>query len=226
MARLVVLLSSLFFLCFVSLQTLFLVALSFFSPSLTRRIIVKQGEKTTMSRNPKFRYEDWGPTFMTWTFVRTVAVNLWTSLGQDAFVGEKAPDSALITLDGHKKSVYSFLKGNKKCRIERDFGDVADFLVVYIAEAHATDEWAFGNNVDIKQHKTLEERLRAAQMLVREDPRCPVVVDDMSDVTAIKYAALPERLYVLQGGTVIYKGDRGPWGYSPAEVRLVLQKMK
>lgn len=71
------------------------------------------------------------------------------------------------------------------------------------------DGWAFTNNFDINQHQSLEDRLSAARILVNKDPLCPVVVDDMSDTSAIKYGALPERLYVLQAGKVIYK-VRGP----------------
>lgn len=67
------------------------------------------------------------------------------------------------------------------------------------------DGWAFTNNIDINQHQSLEDRLSAAQILVKKKPLCPVVVDDMSDTSAIKYGALPERLYVLQAGKVIYK---------------------
>ncbi|MED6250731.1 Type I iodothyronine deiodinase [Ataeniobius toweri] len=111
-------------------------------------------------------------------------------------------------------------------QLVRDFRDVADFLVVYVAEAHSTDGWSFGNNFDISQHRSLEERLSAAQILVQNDPLCPVLVDEMSNVSAIKYAAQPERLYVLQAGKVLYKGGMGPWGYNPQEVRSVLQKMK
>lgn len=51
----------------------------------------------------------------------------------------------------------------------------------------------------------MEERLAAARVLVKEDPLCPVVVDEMSNITASKYGALPERLYVLQNGKVIYQ---------------------
>lgn len=69
----------------------------------------------------------------------------------------------------------------------------------------SVDDWAFGNNIDIKQHRTLEERLAAAQSLIKENPLCPVTVDVMTNVTDSKYGALPERLYVLQGGRVIYK---------------------
>ncbi|KAJ7993542.1 hypothetical protein DPEC_G00273490 [Dallia pectoralis] len=90
-------------------------------------------------------------------------------------------------------------------QLVRDFSVVADFLVVYIAEAHSTDGWVFANNIDIKKHRNLCERLAAAEILVREKPLCPVVVDDMSDSTATKYAAFPERLYVLQAGKVMYE---------------------
>lgn len=68
-----------------------------------------------------------------------------------------------------------------------------------------SDGWAFTNNFDINQHQSLEDRLSAAQILVQKEPLCPVVVDQMDNVTAIKYGALPERLYVLQAGQVVYK---------------------
>ncbi|KAF7658123.1 hypothetical protein LDENG_00017280, partial [Lucifuga dentata] len=90
-------------------------------------------------------------------------------------------------------------------QLVKDFGDVADFLVVYIAEAHSTDGWAFTNNIDINQHQNVEDRLSAANILLQKEPSCPVVVDEMSNVTTIKYGAMPERLYVLQSGKVIYK---------------------
>lgn len=111
-------------------------------------------------------------------------------------------------------------------QLVKDFSGVADFLVVYIAEAHSTDGWAFTNNIDINQHRCLEDRMSAAKILIQEDPLCPVVVDDMSNITAIKYGALPERLYVLHAGKIVYKGTEGPWGYSPTEVRSFLEKMK
>ncbi|KAG7514170.1 type I iodothyronine deiodinase [Solea senegalensis] len=111
-------------------------------------------------------------------------------------------------------------------QLVKDFSDVADFLVIYIAEAHSTDEWAFTNNIDISQHRSLEDRLSAAQILVQREPLCPVVVDEMNDVTAMKYGALPERLYVLQAGKIIYKGREGPAGYNPLEVRSILEKME
>lgn len=68
-----------------------------------------------------------------------------------------------------------------------------------------SDGWSFENNIDIKKHKSLEDRLSAAQILLQKEPLCTVVVDEMNNAAAIKYGALPERLYVLQAGKVVYK---------------------
>uniref|UniRef100_W5M5R7 Iodothyronine deiodinase n=1 Tax=Lepisosteus oculatus TaxID=7918 RepID=W5M5R7_LEPOC len=193
-----------------------LYVLSVVSPTLTKTILLKLGERSTMTQNPNFRYEDWGPTFYQLAFPKAVLAFLRKSLRDEAFVGHPAPDTAVLTLEREKTSVCSFM---------RDFSAVTDFLIIYIAEAHATDGWSFKNNIDIKTHRSLQDRLAAARRLLQEGPLCPVVVDDMSDVTASRYGALPERLYVLRSGKIIYKGKMGPWGYNPGEVRDVLQKL-
>lgn len=67
------------------------------------------------------------------------------------------------------------------------------------------DGWAFKNNVDIRQHRSLQDRLRAADLLLARSPQCPVVVDTMQNQSSQLYAALPERLYVVQEGRICYK---------------------
>lgn len=110
-------------------------------------------------------------------------------------------------------------------RLVDDFTSTADFLIIYIEEAHAADGWAFRNNVDIKQHRSLQDRLQAAHLLLARNPACPVVVDTMRNQSSQLYAALPERLYVVHEGRICYKGKPGPWNYNPEEVRAVLEKL-
>uniref|UniRef100_A0A3P8S5P1 Iodothyronine deiodinase n=1 Tax=Amphiprion percula TaxID=161767 RepID=A0A3P8S5P1_AMPPE len=193
--------------CFMVGLNISMSILHFISPSLAKKVILKWGERTTMTQNRKFKYEDWGLTIMSFKFTATVRRVLETEPLCWDFAPKCFPSPEFKQL-------------------VKDFSDVADFLVVYIAEAHSTDGWAFTNNIDINQHRSLEDRMSAAKILIQEDPLCPVVVDDMSNITAIKYGALPERLYVLHAGKVAYKGKEGPWGYSPPEVRSFLQKMK
>lgn len=76
------------------------------------------------------------------------------------------------------------------------------------------DGWAFKNNVDIRTHLNLQDRLRAAHLLLARSPQCPVVVDTMKNQSSQQYAALPERLYVLQEGRILYKVV--PWGREPS----------
>ncbi|KAJ8248186.1 hypothetical protein GJAV_G00239280 [Gymnothorax javanicus] len=224
MRKLIIYLSCIFFVVRMLIRTLVLRILFFVAPGLAKRYLLNIGEKTTMTRNPRFKYEDWGPTFSSLNYVKALFFYQWVCLGDEAFVGERAPDTPIVTLDGRKGRISDFFKDNRPLLV-KDFGTVADFLVVYIAEAHATDGWAYKNNVDIKKHSNLQDRLAAAQVLVKKKPLCPIVVDEMSDVTASKYAAMPERLYVLKSGVVIYKGKAGPRGYDPEEVRRVLEKI-
>lgn len=75
------------------------------------------------------------------------------------------------------------------------------------------DGWAFKNNVVIRNHRNLQDRLRAARLLLDRSPPCPVVVDSMENRSSQLYAALPDRLYVLQARRILYKV--GPWGRRP-----------
>lgn len=85
--------------------------LSIVCPGLMKKINLKMGERSTMTQNPKFKYEDWGPTFFSLAFIKTVISVNWCSLGLEAFEGHAAPDTALFTLDGQKTSIHRFLKG-------------------------------------------------------------------------------------------------------------------
>jgi hypothetical protein len=99
------------------------------------------------------------------------------------------------------------------------YHEVADFLAVYISEAHATNEWPLGRRVCIAQHETIEERIAAAQSY-RSDmaAKVPMVVDTMSNSFNSQYNVWPERLFIINNGVVEYVADlyidqRIPWLY-------------
>ena len=98
--------------------------------------------------------------------------------------------------------------------------DRANVVFVYIAEAHALDEWQLRSNVDddvlVRQHVTLEERFAAAHAGVeRLGLTMPVLVDGMDDAVSEAFAAWPERLYVAAGGRLSYVGGPGPFEFDP-----------
>ena len=111
------------------------------------------------------------------------------------------------------------------------FQDRASFYIVYIAEAHAVDEWQLSFNeqegIRLKQHGHFDERLAAAELCERElGLRMPILVDGMDNVASTLFAAWPERIYILdKGGTVYYRGGYGPYDFNPAEARLSLMAL-
>ena len=94
-------------------------------------------------------------------------------------------------------------------------------VFVYIAEAHATDEWQLPSNLEddvlIAQHTMIEERFAAARAGVeRLGFTMPVLVDGMNDAVSEAFAAWPERIYVVGGdGRIAFTGGPGPWEFDP-----------
>jgi len=104
---------------------------------------------------------------------------------------------------------------------------VADFVNVYICEAHPIDEWRWNNNIEIAQHKTLKERCDAAKILEKTS-RCstPVVVDTMENEANRAYGAWPERLFIIHEGKIAFEGGTGPYNYDLSEVQRWLEGYK
>jgi hypothetical protein len=106
----------------------------------------------------------------------------------------------------------------------------ARFVLVYVREAHANDEWVMEDNEDrglsIPQPATQEERECAARDCVG-DFMLPMttVVDGLDDAVSKAYGAWPDRIYVIgPDGRVAYQGGVGPFGFKPAEVREFLRR--
>jgi len=104
----------------------------------------------------------------------------------------------------------------------------ADFLTIYIREAHAQDGWTFRHIANkIKYARKIEDRFAAAEEFISQyQPHASVhvVIDEMSDACLIAYGAYPERLYIVEDGVIMYKGGKGPHGYHVEEVEKWLQK--
>lgn len=100
----------------------------------------------------------------------------------------------------------------------------ANFLIVYIKEAHPEDEWQQDANVEagiiFNQPETTQERMEMAQTFVEKmNVKIPILVDEIANPVNACYAAWPERLYVVsQDGVIVYKNDVGPAGFKPEEL--------
>ena len=91
--------------------------------------------------------------------------------------------------------------------------------MIYIKEAHPVD---LNDKLriipQVKQQTELQERIRAAEMMMESSPsklkeNCPMLVDLMSNEAGKVYACQPNRVYVIQNGKVVYDGGIGPYGY-------------
>ena len=117
-------------------------------------------------------------------------------------------------------------------QIYNDYKDHADFLTIYIREAHPTDEWRMNSNekgkdnVCYAQPKSISDRVAIANDFTKRFKYpVPFGIDEMSNAANDAYAAWPERLYIIdENGRVSYKGGNGPFKYDPKEVRAWLAK--
>ena len=113
--------------------------------------------------------------------------------------------------------------------IRQKFENRAEFLTIYIKEAHPEDEWQMTSNEDqgvcYTQPLTLEDRVFIARDFVeRFDYAIPLVVDPMENPAEDAYAAWPERLYLIGvDGKVAYTGEPGPGGFEPDELEEAIE---
>ena len=114
--------------------------------------------------------------------------------------------------------------------MSEQFAEVAEFVFVYIKEAHPEDEWDAPVNSErgivFNQPKTFEERMDLAKTFVTEmHVASPTLVDDMSNIANACYAAWPERIYVIgTDGHIEYKGGMGPFRFDPGDLEDFLNE--
>lgn len=170
------------------------------------------------------------------------------SLADGPHVGDKAPSFTLGTVDGSEKVKLASLIGKKPVvlilgnftcgpfralypdieAIHRRYKMNAEFLMVYVREAHPSDGWKMEQNerfgVSVKQPTTLGERTKVAgQFCTKLKPAMPVLVDEIEDLAGNLYSGMPGRMYVIDSkGKVAYKSGRGPFGFRAGELEQAL----
>ncbi len=113
--------------------------------------------------------------------------------------------------------------------MHRRYGERVAFFVVYIQEAHPSDGWQMPINeqegVVHEQPKTAAGREALAEACVLHlKLSIPTLIDKMTNAVDLAYAALPDRLYLIDAqGRIAYKSGRGPMGFKPQELEAAIK---
>jgi hypothetical protein len=83
------------------------------------------------------------------------------------------------------------------------------FLVVYIAEAHARDQWPVGKTIScVDQPTTIEQRLVNARDCQKNlQFEMPMLVDSMKNTFHLTYGSWPYRFYIIYDGKLALKAE-------------------
>ncbi|CAF1381909.1 unnamed protein product [Rotaria sordida] len=83
------------------------------------------------------------------------------------------------------------------------------FLAIYIAEAHAYDQWPVGKTIScVQQPTSLNQRLENARQFKKNfNFEMPMLVDDMNNNFHATYGSWPFRFYVFYEGKLIFKAE-------------------
>ncbi|CAH1230390.1 DIO3 [Branchiostoma lanceolatum] len=230
---------------YLALSTAFLVAkitlvfLNIFSPDAKNRLFqrVMAKDKAMCPKGETYQVEE----FLTLKSYKSLLYSQVVGIFKVVGKGRPAEDSALVRLDGQTETtLLSYATGSRPLVVcfgsytcppfrdalsdfavlAEDYRNVADFLLVYIEEAHPSDGWRFHSGPQIQQHRTVEQRCDAARAMLHDRAgRFDVAVDTMGNAANHTYGAFPDRLYVIQNGVVAHEGGKGPFLFNPTEVR-------
>jgi tetratricopeptide (TPR) repeat protein len=109
------------------------------------------------------------------------------------------------------------------------YGQQARFFLVYIREAHATDQWESTRNVregiDVAPARTMEDKEGHAVMCTRKlHLRFPALVDGMDGSAEAAYAAWPSRAFVIgPDGRVRYTTGLGQQDFHAEAMEMALR---
>lgn len=119
------------------------------------------------------------------------------------------PGRPLVVLFGNISCPYFRAKFEEFCKLASLPLTGVDFGLVYTRETFPIDGWSLTGNTEIKQHKSLEDRLLRARSLKEMNVPCPVWVDSMSDEGFYRYGSFPCELFIILDRIVIFPDTRG-----------------
>ncbi|HEY3839690.1 MAG TPA: deiodinase-like protein, partial [Bryobacteraceae bacterium] len=115
-------------------------------------------------------------------------------------------------------------------KLQRDYGSRMPFLLVYIREAHANDNWQSTRNVrdgvTLAPAVTIQDKENHALMCSRQlHLPFPAVVDGMDNAVEAAYNAWPSRAFVIgRDGRIQYSTRLTELDFHPDEMESVLRK--
>ncbi|CAM2712197.1 unnamed protein product [Rotaria socialis] len=127
--------------------------------------------------------------------------------------GDSARDIHLFTLEGHSTTLFSQISAGQPLRINALFRSYTPkgmrFLVIYIAEAHARDQWPVGNTISsVNQPTELDQRLENARRSKKDLKfEMPMLVDNMDNSFHETYGSWPFRFYAIYDGRLVMKPE-------------------
>jgi len=82
----------------------------------------------------------------------------------------------------------------------------ANFLAIYIVEAHSVDEWPVGDPLVVTQPISTVERCGVARTFAKSyNLKVPMLVDGISNEFSETWAAWPVRFYVVHENKLVFK---------------------
>ncbi|XP_070549556.1 thyroxine 5-deiodinase-like [Ptychodera flava] len=106
-------------------------------------------------------------------------------------------------------------------RLQTDYGNLAEFLFIYIREAHEKEVFDIGSVLScLAQHNDIDERIQAARMLIEFDSenqtfttditdhkRVRMLVDDMKNTFITAYPGYPVRAFICEKTDIRFIGS-------------------
>lgn len=110
------------------------------------------------------------------------------------------------------------------------FSRIVNFLVIYIAEAHAIDEWPVGDPLKIMQPISTIERVGIASKFKKDyNFLLPMLVDTVQNEFEQTYSAWPIRFYVIHEDKIVFKANPdalNTYDSIPPQVDAILTKFQ